>query len=270
MPDDEVGRDAGEAHVGAPHHRGASASAALTALERRVIAQAKNAQHTEQELLPAWLRPSEGEHRWQMGLAVASAIALQLLLPSNLTLRPHGALPILEAAVLITLTIASPARITKHSRFLHSLVLILLAVISIDNACSAGLLVHLIVRGHADSAGRLLLEGVAIWLVNIIAFALWYWTFDRGGPVPRAHGERKYPDLLFPQMQQPDIATPEWEPTFFDYFFVSFTNATAFSPTDTLPLTRWTKALFLVQSAISLVTVALVISRAVNIFKGGS
>jgi uncharacterized membrane protein len=240
----------------------------LTALERRVIAQAKSAHDVERELLPAWLRPTKGEHRWQMGLAVISAIALQLSLPAKLTLRPHGMLPALEAVVLVLLILFSPARITKHSMFLHSLALILLAVISIDNACSAGLLVHLIVAGHADTAGKLLLEGVSIWLVNIIAFALWYWEFDRGGPVPRAFAERQYPDLLFPQMQQPEVATPDWEPTFFDYFFVSFTNATAFSPTDTMPLSRWTKALFLVQSAISLVTVALVISRAVNVFKG--
>jgi hypothetical protein len=270
MPDDEVGPAASEPVSAPPHHHGASTSAALTALERRLIAQAKNAHHAEQELLPAWLRPSRGEHRWQMGLAVISAIALQLSLPAKLTLRPHGLLPALEAVVLVTLIVASPSRITKHSVFLHSLVLTLLAVISIDNACSAGFLVHLIVLGHADSAGRLLLEGVSIWLVNIIAFALWYWEFDRGGPVPRAFGQRKFPDLLFPQMQQPDIATPDWEPTFFDYFFVSFTNATAFSPTDTMPLSRWAKGLFLVQSAISLVTVALVISRAVNVFKGGS
>jgi hypothetical protein len=270
MRDDEVGPDEGVADVLAPHHHGAVANAALTALERRLIADAKAARHEEQELLPAWLRPTKGEHRWQMAVAVAAAIGLQLLLPAKLTLRPHGLLPILEAVVLVTLTVASPSRITKHSKFLRSLVLILLAVISIDNACSAGLLVHLIVLGHADDAGRLLLEGVEIWLVNVIAFALWYWDFDRGGPVPRAFGERKYPDLLFPQMTQPDIASPEWEPTFFDYFFVSFTNATAFSPTDTMPLSRWTKALFLMQSAISLVTVALVISRAVNIFKVAS
>jgi uncharacterized membrane protein len=268
MADDEVGGPTDEPTAPATRHRGASATAALTALERRVIAQAKSAHDVERELLPAWLRPTKGEHRWQMGLAVISAIALQLSLPAKLTLRPHGMLPALEAVVLVLLILFSPARITKHSMFLHSLALILLAVISIDNACSAGLLVHLIVAGHADTAGKLLLEGVSIWLVNIIAFALWYWEFDRGGPVPRAFAERQYPDLLFPQMQQPEVATPDWEPTFFDYFFVSFTNATAFSPTDTMPLSRWTKALFLVQSAISLVTVALVISRAVNVFKG--
>jgi uncharacterized membrane protein len=152
---------------------------------------------------------------------------------------------------------------------LRTAVLVLLAVISISNAFSAGVLVHTIVSGNANDAGRLLLEGVEIWTTNVIAFGLWYWEFDRGGPVARAHAQLKHPDLLVPQMQQTDIAPPEWEPTFFDYLYTSFTNATAFSPTDTLPLSRWAKAIFLAQSAISLVTVALVISRAVNIFHGG-
>ena len=132
---------------------------------------------------------------------------------------------------------------------------------------SAVLLVHLIVVGQASDAGRLLLDGVAVWSANVIVFSLWYWQFDRGGPVARAHAERRYPDLLFPQMQQDAVAPRDWEPTFFDYLYTSFTNATAFSPTDTMPLSRWAKAMFLLQSAISLVTVALVISRAVNIFQ---
>jgi hypothetical protein len=250
------------------HHVGATA-AALTALERRLLAQAKGVYQVEQDLLPAWLRPTEGEHRWQMGVAAGAAIALQSSLPASLALRPHYLLPILEALLLVGLIVFSPGRIVRHSTPLRAAVLALIAVISIDNAISAGLLVHAIIDGKADDAGRLLLEGVAIWTTNVIAFSLWYWEFDRGGPVARAHALHKHPDLLFPQMQQPDIAPPEWEPTFFDYLFTSFTNATAFSPTDTMPLSHWAKATFLAQSGISLVTVALVISRAVNIFHSG-
>jgi uncharacterized membrane protein len=246
-----------------------STGAAFSAIERRLIAQAKGAYQVEQDLLPAWLRPTKGEHRWQMGLAVAAAIGLQFSLPPKLSIRPHDLVPVLEGAVLVWLFIASPGRIDRHSTVLRTIVLALIGVISLDNAISAGLLVHEIIGGSANDAGRLLLEGVAIWLTNVIAFGLWYWEFDRGGPVARAQALQKHPDLLFPQMQQPDIAPPDWEPTFFDYLYTSFTNATAFSPTDTLPLSRWAKAVFLVQSAISLVTVALVISRAVNIFHGG-
>jgi hypothetical protein len=279
MPDDDPARLGGgmpsspvpgEHHQHPSHHVFDSTTSAVTALERRLIAQAKNAHHVEQELLPAWLRPTKGEHRWQMGLAVISAIALQVSLPPSLTLPPHYGIPIGEGVLLVGLFLRSPGRIVKHTAGLHATVLVLVAVLSIDNAVSAGLLVHRIVAGDAGGASHLLVEGVAIWATNVIAFGLWYWQFDRGGPVERAHAKRKHPDLLFPQMQEPDLAEPEWEPTFFDYLYTSFTNATAFSPTDVLPLSRWAKAVFLVQSAISLVTVALVISRAVNIFKGPS
>jgi hypothetical protein len=235
----------------------------FSALERRLIESAKKAETVERDLLPAWLRPTRGEHRWQMGLAVVVAIGLQVSLPAHLTLQPHYVLPVIEGVILIGLFVASPPRLVKHSTGLHVSALALIGL----TAISAGLLVHEIVSGTADSAPRLLLQGVAIWLTNIIVFGLWYWEFDRGGPVGRANATRKHPDLLFPQMQQPDIASPDWEPTFFDYLYTSFTNATAFSPTDTMPLSRWAKAMFLLQSAISLVTVALVISRAVNIFQ---
>ncbi|GAA4825357.1 hypothetical protein GCM10023201_09700 [Actinomycetospora corticicola] len=100
----------------------------------------------------------------------------------------------------------------------------------------------------------------------MIGFALWYWQFDRGGPSVRACGERSLPDFWFPQMQSADL-DPEWEPHFVDYLYVSFTNATAFSPTDTMPLSRWAKLTMLVQSAVSLATVALVVARAVNVLK---
>jgi uncharacterized membrane protein len=101
----------------------------------------------------------------------------------------------------------------------------------------------------------------------VIIFALWYWEFDRGGPVSRAHAHRPYPDFLFPQMSTPDMAPSEWEPRFVDYLYLSFTNATAFSPTDVMPLSRWAKLTMLAQSAVSLITVALVIARAVNVLK---
>ena len=108
---------------------------------------------------------------------------------------------------------------------------------------------------------------MAIWFTNVIAFALWYWQFDRGGPAARAHARRTLPDFLFVQMQTPDFAPPDWEPGFVDYLYLSFTNATAFSPTDTMPLSRWAKRPCSSSQLVSLVTVALVIARAVNILK---
>jgi uncharacterized membrane protein len=123
-----------------------------------------------------------------------------------------------------------------------------------------------LINGTAgDNASLLLSRGASIYLTNILVFALWYWESDRGGPVARAHGLHPYPDFLFPQMAQSDLAPPDWTPTFLDYLYVSFTNAAAFSPTDTMPLSRWAKMLMLLQSAMALLTVAFVIARAVNI-----
>ena len=119
----------------------------------------------------------------------------------------------------------------------------------------------------ADSAARLIVNGGSIYLTNIIAFALLYWELDRGGPAARTHGIEIYPDFLFPQMTSPDLAHPEWEPTFGDYLYVSFTNATAFSPTDVMPLTRPAKAAMALQSTVALATLALVIARAINVLK---
>ena len=113
----------------------------------------------------------------------------------------------------------------------------------------------------------LLSSGAAIWTTNIILFALWYWEFDRGGPLSRALGRVEHPDFSFPQMQNPELSPAHWEPHFPDYLYVSFTNACSFSPTDTMPMARWAKMAMLTQSAISLVVIALVISRAVGLFK---
>jgi uncharacterized membrane protein len=130
------------------------------------------------------------------------------------------------------------------------------------------LLIHGLIAGtEGRTAGPLLFAAAAIWGSNVVVFALWYWEFDRGGPVARAHAHRPNPDFLFPQMQTPELVSKDWEPTFFDYGYVSYTNATAFSPTDTMPLSRWAKLLMLMQSITSLATVALVVARAVNILR---
>src|SRR5439155_7990760 len=132
-------------------------------------------------------------------------------------------------------------------------------------AWSAGRLVDALVYGPsgATDAPRLLLNGCAIWFTNVIVFALWYWEIDRGGPAARANARAVHPDFLFAQMAAPELADHDWEPTFIDYLYLSFTNSTAFSPTDTLPLSRWAKLAMMFQSAVSLVTVALVVARAV-------
>ena len=218
--------------------------------------------------VPAWRRVTEGEARWQVSLAVAAAIALQLPVSGRLALvRPTWLLPILEGLLALGLIIANPRRINRQSMILRYASLTLIALISLTNAWSAGRLIWEIVQKHSGTSNptTLFVTGGAIWLTNVIAFALWYWEFDRGGPVARALARQPYPDFQFPQKTSPELAPPSWEPMFGDYFYLSFTNATAFSPTDVLPLSRWAKMLMLVQSAVSLLLAALVIARAVNI-----
>ena len=219
--------------------------------------------------MPAWKRPTQGEARWPATAAVVVAIVLQSLVPGRLTLvHPVWLLPALEGLLLVALVTANPRRLNRESRAIRMLSLILVAVLSLANAFSVARLAVGLVHGtEGENAGPLLITGGAIWLTNVIVFALWYWEFDRGGPVARANATRTYPDFQFVQMTSPQLAPPSWEPAFGDYAYLSFTNAAAFSPTDVLPLTRWAKTAMTVQSAVSIVTVALVVARAVNIFR---
>ena len=224
---------------------------------------------TENSETPAWRRDTAGEPRWHVTVLVVVALALQLTLPSRLGLQPRLLLPGIEVALLVALTAANPGRVESPHPALRYGSIALVAVLTVANATSAGLLVHELLDGvHAtSSAGALLANGATIYVTNIIAFGIWYWEVDLGGPVARAHGSRQHPDLMFPQMASPELAPPHWEPMLADYLYVSYTNATAFSPTDTLPLTRWIKGVMALQSTVALVTLALVIARSVNILR---
>ena len=217
---------------------------------------------------PAWRRATEGEHRLPVALAVALAIGLQLVLPRHLAIRPSWLLPSLEGLLMIGLIAANPRRINRTSMTLRAASVLLIALISVANGWSSAELIKGIINGtEGNNASLLLSRGATVYVTNIIVFALWYWEWDRGGPVARAQGLRPYPDFLYPQMTQPDLAPSEWQPNFLDYLYVSFTNVTAFSPTDTMPMSRWAKMLMLLQSAVALLTIAFVIARAVNILK---
>lgn len=218
--------------------------------------------------VPAWLRPTQGESRWPVAAAIAVAIALQVALPDQLAVQWRWPMPALELVLLVALTVANPNRFNRESRMLRAGSLVLTGMLSLANAWSATLLVVALVHGEGGhDATALLTTGAAIWVTNIIAFALWYWQFDRGGPAARANARRPLPDFQFVQMQSPELADRDWEPEFVDYLYLSFTNATAFSPTDVMPLSRWAKLTMLTQAAISLITVALVIARAVNVLR---
>ena len=240
----------------------------LDELERRVTPPGHPSQGRP-DFVPAWKRPTQGEARWQVTIAVAAAVALQFPLPDRLVLlRPAWLLPALEGLLLLGLVMANPQRINRESRAIRLASLTLAALLSLANAWSVARLVTGLVQGtEGSAAGPLLVTGGAIWLTNVIVFGLWYWEFDRGGPVARANATHIYPDFQFVQMASPQLAPPGWEPAFGDYLYLSFTNAAAFSPTDVMPLSRWAKMGMTAQAAISIVTVALVVARAVNILR---
>ncbi len=218
-------------------------------------------------------RQDRPEPRWPVSLVVIFAIVLQSLLPKQLALRPqwlHVVLFVLEFALLVILFAANPIRIERMSRPIRTASISLIFLITASNTVSAASLVTEIVTNNLHLSAQhaaidLFLSGAAIWGTNVIAFALGYWEFDRGGPVARLQGTSPYVDLLFTQMSEPELTRPGWGPQFIDYLYFSFTNATAFSPTDVLPFARWAKLTMLVQSAVSLVLGVLVIARAVNI-----
>jgi uncharacterized membrane protein len=219
-------------------------------------------------LVPAWRRATRGEPRWASTTAVLAVMAIQLTLPARLSVEPRAVMPAVEFALLICLTALNPYRIERSSPTYRVLGLALTLTIGGANAYSAVRLISGLIRGtEGSSASGLLVNGGAIWLTNVVIFALLYWELDRGGPAARAHGEHPVPDFLFVQMQSPELAPPHWEPMFLDYLYLSFTNSTAFSPTDVMPVTRIAKALMMVESAVSLLTVVLVVARAVNILK---
>jgi len=214
---------------------------------------------------PHWLKPHEGEHRLPVAIVVAIVILLQFSLPNNLSLSFQGWICILEVAILIALYSVSPNRISKHHSITRIIGFALTTVMTISNSASAVKLVAELISGGIGTATHLLASGGSIWLTNIVIFSLWFWDLDRGGPGARAEAKQEWPDFMFPQMSDSSYSPSDWHPKFFDYLYMSFTNASAFSPTDVLPLTRWAKLLMLLQSTTSLVVVGLVVARAVNI-----
>jgi len=127
------------------------------------------------------------------------------------------------------------------------------------------LVVGVLSNDKSDTATVLLATGAAVWLTNVITFSLWFWELDRSGPAARASGGSTAPAFAFPEMLSPDLVEGDWMPQYVDYGFLAFTNATAFSPTDTMPLKAWAKLMMMAESAISVVVGIMIISRALNI-----
>ena len=212
--------------------------------------------------------PSAPEARWPMAGAIVAAIVLTVLMPDYIRLGPEWVLPSIEALLLVAMVAVDPGAITRRSRELRMLSIGLVSVLVFGALWSTLLLIDDLIHGGPEtiSAGELLEAGSIVWVSNSIAFALLYWELDGGGAAERWQREPVHPDLAFPQHLNPGVGPPGWRPRFIDYLYLSFTNSTAFSPTDVMPLVPWAKIAMTVQAAVSLGILGLVIARAVNIF----
>jgi hypothetical protein len=222
-------------------------------------------------------RPIRREPRWHAALAVVGALALYITLPPKLTIGPIWIAPLLVLAVSIPLLVFAPRR-ALDTRRVRLLSLLSIAIVNFFNVASIVLLIaaffHPVRAKSLNSAGILLRNGAQIWLINVLVFGLWFWELDGGGPANRERDAATLgahrPDFLFPQMQlsaqNVECAyDPHWTPAFFDYLYIAFTNATAFSPADVLPLTRRAKSAMLIEAMVSLATIAIVLSRSVSL-----
>lgn len=209
--------------------------------------------------------PARGEAFWPAEMTVLAAIGLQVALPARLTVGPSWLLPGLEGVLALGLFATTPKVLEHHHPGRRRVAIALAALVSLANAFSLAELAHYLLHHDVTKGSELIVSGMLIWLTNFLIFALWYWEIDRAGPGRRAAGEDAPPDFLFPQMSDDSIHPRDWRPSFIDYLYVSLTNAAAFSPTDTMPLSSAAKSVMGLQSIISIVTIGLIVSRAVNI-----
>jgi hypothetical protein len=225
-------------------------------------------------------RDRKGEHRWPPSVAVLVAIALYALLPESLLFAPRLLIPGLELALLVALVVHNPRRLTRQTRWSRLASLGLAALVALTNLVALALLVRDLVQPSTDGKA-LLLAALQVWATNVIAFALLYWELDRGGPVVRVREPRTRIPLADFRFTQDETAgtvaevaagssqKADWIPLFVDYLYLSTTNSSAFSPTDTMPLSPSAKILMGVQATAALLTSLLVIARAVGQLGGG-
>jgi uncharacterized membrane protein len=209
------------------------------------------------------------EPRWPMATAVLIATILYVGMPHSGRIPGWWVFPVLQLLLLGLLIVQDPGRINRRSMTLWRLMVALLIVMTIGTVTGVVVLAYEILRAAEGVTATVLLgRGAAIWVANVIIFSLWYWQFDRGGPAERAAGTPIPPSFAFPENATPELAPAGWRPAYPDYLYLAFTNGTAFSPTDTLPVRRWAKLTMMVQSALSLVIAILVIARAINVLPG--
>jgi uncharacterized membrane protein len=204
-----------------------------------------------------------------MATAVLAATILYLGTPHRGRVPGWWTFPVVQLILLGLLIAQDPGRIDRRSPAMRRLMVALLVVMTAGIVLGVVVLAYdIMVAARGVTATVLLGRGAAIWVANVIVFSLWYSELDRGGPAERAAGAPVPASFAFPENATPELAPPGWRPAYPDYLYLAFTNATAFSPTDTLPVRRWAKLTMMVQSALSLVIAILVIARAINVLPG--
>jgi hypothetical protein len=219
--------------------------------------------------VPAMRTGIGAERRLTLAVTLAVAVMAQLLLPSRFSAGPTWLAPTMEIVLLAALFVVGRYGGDRRAATIRALLVVLvLVLVAVATFVTVRLVVDLIEGGpETSSAAALLRVGFGVWIYTIIAFTFLYWLLDSGGAEARIWHGRSSPDLAFPQHLNPQVARPGWQPTFADYLYLGFTNATAFSPTDVMPLARWAKLAMSIQAFASLAILGLVIARAVNIFK---
>ena len=208
------------------------------------------------------------EHRWPVAIAILVVIGLLALLPGRIKLFADWfpyAIGILEITPIIAveLTKGNP-RWIRFERIVTLLFVVLIVVGTIVNLAS---LIQKMIQHSTEIGGlQLFASSIAVWTTNILAFSMLYWQIDSGGSEARMNHIGTHPDFLFSQQGAPaEVVPPDWRPDFVDYLYLGFTTATAFSPTDVLPMTSRGKLLMMLNSSISLLTLVVVAARAINI-----
>jgi hypothetical protein len=220
-------------------------------------------------------RVAEGENRVPPAAAVVVALVVYALMPHSLLFTSRLVIPVIEVLLLVALVITNPRRMTRETRWSRKLSMVLAGVVILTNLVSLGLLIAAL-STTKESGENLLLGAMQVWVTNVIGFALLYWELDRGGPVARRRERRRdipAADWRFSQDENDDAVSEVargsskksgWIPVFVDYLYVSVTNSSAFSPTDTMPLTSRAKMLMGIEATAALLTTLLLVARAVS------
>jgi len=203
---------------------------------------------------------------WPASLALVVCAGLYLLLTNRLALGPKWILPAIVVLPLVPLGLRRE-RHPAEAKWIRWVTITLIGVVNVANIISLVLLVRELLDAHVTNGRPLVYSAVSVWVTNVIVFGLWFWELDRGGPSVRGTPHEGPPDLQFPQMEHPERFGDQWRPIFVDYLYTAFTNGTSFAPADAMPVTARIKFLFACEASVSLVTIAVVAARAVNILR---